>query len=237
MKNQIDMQNLPRHIAIIMDGNGRWAKKFFMKRSAGHRAGAQALRRLVEEMDKAGFEILTVYAFSTENWKRDEDEVAYLMGLIHEYIQQYISDAEDSNTRIRCIGDLSALEPNLQERIAHLADITKEKTGMLLNIALNYGGRDDILRAVRQLAADSIPIADINEATLSARLDTANLPDPDLIIRTSGEMRLSNFLLWQAAYSEFYATDILWPDFKIKHLYEAITHFQKRERRFGGRKS
>jgi len=237
MKKQIDKENLPRHIAIIMDGNGRWAKKFFMKRSAGHRAGAQALRKLVDDMDKAGFEILTVYAFSTENWKRDEDEVAYLMGLLHEYIQQYIDDSQNSNVRLRCIGDMTALEQSLQDKIAHMEDITKEKTGMLLNIALNYGGRDEILRAVRQLVADGVKACDISETAITSRLDTGELPDPDLIIRTSGEMRLSNFMLWQAAYSEFYATDILWPDFKIKHLYEAINHYSGRERRFGGRKT
>jgi len=237
MKKQINKKNLPRHIAIIMDGNGRWAKKFFMKRSAGHRAGAQALRRLVEDMDKAGFEILTVYAFSTENWKRDESEVAYLMGLLHEYIQQYINDAKDSNVKIRCIGDMTALEPSLQNKIAHLDEITKNKTGLLLNIAINYGGRDEILRAVRRIVFDGVGSNDIDETAISSRLDTAGIPDPDLIIRTSGEMRLSNFLLWQVVYSEFYATDTLWPDFKIKHLYEAINHYQGRERRFGGRKS
>ncbi|MCL2236443.1 MAG: polyprenyl diphosphate synthase, partial [Defluviitaleaceae bacterium] len=156
MKKQIDKGNLPRHVAIIMDGNGRWAKKFFMKRSAGHRAGAQALRKLVEDMDKAGFEILTVYAFSTENWKRDEDEVAYLMGLLHEYIQQYIDDSQNSNVRLRCIGDMTALEQSLQDKIAHMEEITKNKTGMLLNIALNYGGRDEILRAVRRLVAEGV---------------------------------------------------------------------------------
>jgi len=237
MKKQIDKGNLPRHVAIIMDGNGRWAKKFFMKRSAGHRAGAQALRKLVEDMDKAGFEILTVYAFSTENWKRDEDEVAYLMGLLHEYIQQYIDDSQNSNVRLRCIGDMTALEQSLQDKIAHMEEITKNKTGMLLNIALNYGGRDEILRAVRRLVAEGVKAGNVDEAAITNRLDTAGLPDPDLIIRTSGEMRLSNFLLWQAAYSEFYATDILWPDFKIKHLYEAINHYSGRERRFGGRKT
>jgi len=239
MKEKIDLQNLPRHVAIIMDGNGRWAKKFLMKREAGHRAGAQALRRLVEQMNKAGFEILTVYAFSTENWKREDDEVQYLMGLMHEYIQQYIDDAEKNNVRMRVIGDMTALEPSLREKIAHLTEITREKDGMLLNIAINYGGRDELLRVMRDVARDvaagKIDPENIEEINISKRLDTAGLPDPDLIIRTSGEMRLSNFLIWQAAYSEFYATDTLWPDFKINDLYKAIVHFQKRERRFGGR--
>ncbi|MDR2167466.1 MAG: isoprenyl transferase [Clostridiales bacterium] len=238
-KPQIDFSDLPRHIAIIMDGNGRWAKKYFMKREAGHRAGAQALRRLVEQMNEAGFKILTVFAFSTENWKRDEGEVAYLMGLIHEYIQQYIDDAHKNNVRMRAIGDLNALEPSLQAKIADLTEMTKDKDGLLLNIAINYGGRDEILRAARALArhvADGkINPASIDELVFTNHLDTGKLPDPDLIIRTSGEMRLSNFLLWQAAYSEFHATDTLWPDFKINHLYEAVAQFQKRERRFGGR--
>ncbi|MCL2350544.1 MAG: isoprenyl transferase [Defluviitaleaceae bacterium] len=240
MKQKVDKTNLPSHVAIIMDGNGRWAKKYLMKRSAGHRAGAQALRRLVEAMNDDGFKILTVFAFSTENWQRDDDEVSYLMGLIHEYIQQYIDDANKNNVRMRVIGDMSALEPSLQNKIKHLTEITENKDGLILNIAINYGGRDEITRAVRAIAQDvaagRIAPGQIDEAAISSRLDTAPLPDPDLIIRTSGEMRLSNFLLWQAAYAEFYAaTDILWPDFKINHLYQAITHFQKRERRFGGR--
>jgi len=235
MKEKIDMSKLPKHVAIIMDGNGRWAKKFLMKREAGHRAGAQALRRLVEQMNEAGFEILTVYAFSTENWKREEAEVSYLMGLIHEYIQQYIDDAEKNNVRMRVIGDVTALEPALRGKIAHLTDITGHKDGMLLNIAINYGGRDEIVRAVKKIAKQGIAAENIDEALIYANLDTSHMPDPDLIIRTSGEMRLSNFLVWQAAYAEFYATDTLWPEFKINELYKAIAHYQKRERRFGGR--
>ena len=239
MKKNIDMQNLPNHIAIIMDGNGRWAKKFFMKREAGHRAGAQALRKLVDQMNDAGFKALTVYAFSTENWKRDESEVSYLMGLIHEYIQQYIDDATKNNVKMRVIGDITALEASLRDKIIHLQEITAKKDGMLLNIAINYGGRDEILRAVRNIAFDAavgnILPEHISEADFTKLLDTAHVPDPDLIIRTSGEMRLSNFLIWQAAYAEFYATDTLWPDFKISELYKAIAQFQKRERRFGGR--
>ena len=239
MKAKIDKTNLPRHTAIIMDGNGRWAKKFLMKRAAGHRAGAQALRRLTEAMNAEGFEMLTVYAFSTENWKRDVDEVSHLMGLIHEYIQQYIDDAKKNNVRMRTIGDLSRLEPALQDKIIHLKDITKNHDGLILNIAINYGGRDEILRAAAQMAQDvqdgRSDIKKLNEAAFAAYLDTANCPDPDLIIRTGGEMRLSNFLLWQAAYAEFVAMDVLWPDFKISHLYEAVGQFQRRQRRFGGR--
>ena len=233
MKQKIDMNNLPRHIAIIMDGNGRWAKKFLMRRSAGHRAGAQALRRLTERMNADGFEMLTVYAFSTENWRRDDEEVAYLMGLMHEYIQQYIDDAEKNNVRMRTIGDVSRLEPSLQGKIAHLTELTKNHDGLTLNIAINYGGRDEIVRAAARLMQQGVK--DVDEAAFEACLDTAGMPDPDLIIRTSGEMRLSNFLLWQAAYAEFVALDVLWPDFRIDDLYQAVGQYQARQRRFGGR--
>jgi len=239
MKQNIDFNNLPAHIAIIMDGNGRWAKKFLMTRAAGHRAGAQALRRLVEAMNKDGFKILTVYAFSTENWKRDSEEVSYLMGLIHEYIQQYINDAKKNNVRMAVIGDISKLEQSLQDKIAHLTELTCKNDGLFLNIAINYGGRDEIVRAARSFASDAVlgqtDPKDLDEAAFASYLDTRDLPDPDLIIRTSGEMRLSNFLLWQAAYGEFFSTDLLWPDFKIGHLYEAVVKFQNRERRFGSR--
>jgi len=239
MKEQIDKSNLPGHIAIIMDGNGRWAKKFMMKRAAGHRAGATALRRLVERMNKDGFKMLTVYAFSTENWKRDDEEVSYLMGLMHEYIQQYIDDAKKNNVKMTVIGDMSRLEPSLRVKIAHLKELTQDNDGLLLCIALNYGGRNELVRAASKIARDAaagrIAPEDIDENTIAARLDTADLPDPDLIIRTSGEMRLSNFLLWQAAYAEFIAMDVLWPDFKIDHLYKAVAQYQSRERRFGGR--
>jgi len=240
MKDNIDKNNLPGHIAIIMDGNGRWAKKFLMKRAAGHRAGATALRRLVEHMNKDGFKILTIYAFSTENWKRDDEEVSYLMGLMHEYIQQYIDDAKKNNVKMTVIGDMSRLEPSLRVKIAHLKELTENNDGMHLCIALNYGGRNEIVRTsakiAREVAAGRLSPDDIDEGVFAAGLDTAGLPDPDLIIRTSGEMRLSNFLLWQAAYAEFFPMDVLWPDFKIEHLYKAVAQYQSRERRFGGRK-
>jgi len=239
MKEKIDKQNLPEHVAIIMDGNGRWAKKFLMKRAAGHRAGAQALRRLVERMNAEGFKMLTVYAFSTENWKRDDEEVSYLMGLIHEYIQQYINDAKKNNVRMQTIGDLSRLEPALQEKIAQLTRMTANYDGLTLNIAINYGGRDEIIRAASSFAKDvaggKASTNNLDEVAFSRYLDTANMPDPDIIIRTSGEMRLSNFLLWQAAYAEFLPMDVLWPDFKIDHMYQAVAQFQRRDRRFGGR--
>jgi len=239
MKEQIDKNNLPGHIGIIMDGNGRWAKKFLMKRVAGHRAGATALRRLTERMSQDGFKMLTVYAFSTENWKREDEEVSYLMGLMHEYIQQYINDAKKNNVKMTVIGDMSRLEPSLRVKIAQLKELTENNDGLMLCIALNYSGRDEITRAARKIAREAaagrLMPDDIDENTFAANLDTANLPDPDLIIRTSGEMRLSNFLLWQAAYSEFFSMDVLWPDFKIEHLYKAVAQYQNRERRFGGR--
>ena len=239
MKKQISKEGLPGHVAIIMDGNGRWAKKFLMKRGAGHRAGATALRRLVERMNADGFKILTVYAFSTENWKRGDEEVSYLMGLMHEYIQQYINDAKKNNVRMRVIGDVARLEPSLRDKIAHLTELTVNNDGLLLNIALNYGGRDEIVRAAARLAEDArhggLDPGKIDEEGFAKYLDTGGQPDPEIIIRTGGEMRLSNFLLWQAAYSEFFALDILWPDFKIDHLYEVLTHFRERARRFGGR--
>jgi len=239
MKQQVDFNNLPGHIAIIMDGNGRWAKKYLMRRAAGHRAGAATLRRLVERMNKDGFKMLTVYAFSTENWKRDDEEVSYLMGLMHEYIQQYIDDAEKNNVKMMVIGDMAGLEQSLQDKIARLQQLTASNDGLLLNIALNYGGRDEIVRAARKaahdVAAGRLALNNLDETAFAVYLDTSNVPDPDLIIRTSGEMRLSNFLLWQAAYAELYPMDVLWPDFKIDHLYQAVAHYQGRERRFGGR--
>ncbi|MCL2573870.1 MAG: polyprenyl diphosphate synthase [Defluviitaleaceae bacterium] len=234
MKEQIDKNNLPAHISIIMDGNGRWAKRFMMKRSAGHRAGATALRRLTERMNADGFKMLTVYAFSTENWKRDDEEVSYLMGLMHEYIQQYINDAKKNNVKMTVIGDMSRLEPSLRVKIAQLREMTADNDGLHLCIALNYGGRDEILRAVNKAIAGEHS-SPLQETDFAKYLDTVGTPDPDLIIRTSGEMRLSNFLLWQAAYSEFIAMDVLWPDFKIEHLYKAVAQYQSRERRFGGR--
>ena len=230
---------VPEHIAIIMDGNGRWAKRRLLNKAAGHRAGAQALRRLAEEAEKIGVKILTVYAFSTENWTRPKDEVDDLMSLIHHYIQQYIDDSKKNNMRITLIGDLTRLTDELQRKIAGLVEMTKEKKGMRVVLALNYGGRDDITRAVRKLAADvkggRKTLDEINEKLFASYLDTFDLPDPDLLIRTSGEMRLSNFLLWQTAYSEMYFCDKLWPDFNIKDLENAIGQYKLRDRRYGGR--
>ena len=231
--------SLPRHIAIIMDGNGRWAKKRFMPRSFGHRAGAQTLNKLLKEADKIGIEHITVYAFSTENWVRSDDEVNTLMNLLKEYIEDYIKDNSKSNIKIDAIGDLSRLDEDLQNKIKKLEKISSHKKGLNLHIGLNYGGRDEIVRAAKKIFEDiekgNILKNDINENLFSSYLDTKNIPDPELVIRTSGEQRLSNFLPWQSVYSEFYFTDKLWPDFDIKELAKAVEQFKNRERRFGGR--
>ncbi|MDR2648893.1 MAG: isoprenyl transferase [Clostridiales bacterium] len=233
------MEDVPEHIAIIMDGNGRWAKSRFLNKAAGHRAGAQALRRLAVDAEKMGVKILTVYAFSTENWKRPQDEVDTLMELIHDYIQQYIDDSKKNDMRICLIGDLTRLSDELQRKIADLQEMTSNKKGLRIVIALNYGGRDDITRAARKLAADvrggRTTLNEIDEKMFASYLDTKDLPDPDLLIRTSGEMRISNFLLWQTAYSEMYFCDKLWPDFTIKDLEKAISQYRRRDRRYGGR--
>jgi undecaprenyl diphosphate synthase len=224
-----------------MDGNTRWAKKRFLNKSAGHRAGAQALRSLATEAEKLGVKILTVYAFSTENWSRPQDEVDTLMGLIHHYIQQYIDDTKKNNMRICVIGDLTRLPKDLQTKIINLEEMTREKKGMRVNIALNYGGRDEIVRAVKKVAAGvqsgKVTPGEINDRVFAGYLDTADLPDPDLLIRTSGEWRLSNFMLWQIAYTELYFCDRLWPDFDITDLKKAIEHYNTRDRRYGGHDS
>ena len=230
---------IPTHLAIIMDGNGRWAKKRFMPHSMGHRAGAQALRKLSEEVEAMGIKYLTVYAFSTENWSRPESEVRELMSMMREYFQQYIDDSKKNNMRMSFIGDLTRLDPDLQEKLAILTDITKDKTGLHVVLAVNYGGRDEITRAARKLAREAahghLNPERIDADMLANALDTSGLPDPDLIIRTGGDLRISNFLLWQLAYAEFYVTDTLWPDFNAAELRKALESFKGRARRFGGR--
>ncbi len=232
-------RTIPQHVAIIMDGNGRWAKKRFLTRAAGHRAGAKALRSLATEAEKIGVKYLTVYAFSTENWNRPKDEVDALMKLLREYIQEYIDDSNKNNMRISVIGDVSRLDDDLQGKIRMLEDITKHKNGLHVIIAMNYGGRDEITRVARIIADEvkngGLNPQNIDENLISAYLDTKDIPDPDLLIRTSGEMRLSNFLLWQSAYSELVFNDKLWPDFTINDLNAAIDIYNDRERRFGGR--
>lgn len=232
-------REVPKHIGIIMDGNGRWAKKRFLPRAMGHRQGAQALDKLTKEAEGLGVEYITVYAFSTENWKRSKDEVDSIMGLLREYINRFFSD-KNSILKIRSAGDLTALSPDLQADIEKLKEQSKDRPGMTLTIAINYGGRDEIRRAVTKIVeevkAGKIQPEDINDQMISDNLDTAGIPDPELIIRTSGEFRTSNFLMWQSAYSEYYITDKLWPDFNVGDLKDAIKAYQTRDRRFGGRK-
>ena len=229
----------PTHLAIIMDGNGRWAKKRLMPHAMGHRAGAQALRKLSEEIEAIGIKYLTVYAFSTENWSRPKDEVHGLMDLMREYFQQYINDSKKNNMRMSFIGDFTRLDADLQEKLAILTDMTKDKTGLHVVLAVNYGGRDELVRAARKLANEAVHSRlhpnQIDEAMLTRTLDTYPLPDPDLVIRTGGDLRISNFLLWQLAYTEMYVTETLWPDFTVAELRKALASFEGRSRRFGGR--
>ena len=239
-ETKINFDALPTHIAIIMDGNGRWASKRMLMKKAGHKAGAQALEKIVRESDKMGIKHLTVYAFSTENWKRSADEVKGIMDLIREYLQNYIDKADKENVVIDILGDKTKLDEDIQEKIRILENLSMKNTGMHFHIALNYGGRYEILNMVKNIVdlskADLIKTSDITEEIISNNLYTKDIPDPDLLIRTSGEQRISNFLLWQLAYSEFYFTDKLWPDFSVDDLKEAIYLFQSRDRRFGGRK-
>lgn len=232
-------KEVPKHIGIIMDGNGRWAKKRLLPRVLGHKQGAKALDKLLNDAKGLGVEHITVYAFSTENWKRAEEEVSGIMGILREYMNKYFRDYANSDFRVDSIGDLSALAPDLQKDIAELKEVSKDRTGIHLTIAMNYGGRDEIRRAVQKIAqevkAGEIEPEDITEELISNHLDSAGTPDPELIIRTSGELRTSNFLMWQSAYSEYYITDKLWPDFNIDDLKEAINSYQNRDRRFGGR--
>lgn len=229
---------LPTHIGIIMDGNGRWAQKRFLPRSAGHRAGAQNFRTITRYCSKIGIKYLTVYAFSTENWSRPMEEVGALMRLFKEYLEEALRDFMDENIRVRFIGDVSAFPQELQELIQEVEEASAPKTGMVLNLAMNYGGRAEITRAAKAFAQDvaqgKVRPEDLTEESFSRYLYTGGQPDPDLIIRPSGEERLSNFLLWQSAYAEFVYFDILWPDFKTKDLDEAIAIYSSRQRRFGG---
>ena len=222
-----------------MDGNGRWAKKRALPRKYGHREGAKAFRKIVEYCDKIGLRYLTVYAFSTENWKRPKDEVDSIMQLLEQYIDEAFDHKNESDgVRTKFIGDMSALSPVLQEKIKRIEALGEGKSGLLVNVALNYGGRHELVHSMRALAEmvreQKIAPEEIDEAMVSDHLYTAGQPDPDLIIRPSGEERLSNFLIWQAAYSEFVFMDVLWPDFKPEHLEEAIRIFNQRHRRFGG---
>ena len=233
-----DMKRLPRHIAIIMDGNGRWAKKRGLPRTAGHAAGAETFRTIATYCKEIGLDYLTVYAFSTENWKRPEAEVNAIMGLLKKYLMEAIGQMERDRVKMEFFGDTSVLSTELQELIARTREISKHYEGCQVNICLNYGGRDEILRAARAFAQEcaegKAKPEDLTEERLSGGLFSAGVPDPDLVIRPSGELRLSNFLLWQSAYSEFYYSDVLWPDFTKEDLNRAIAAFQQRDRRYGG---
>lgn len=237
-KKEIDYNSLPCHIGIIMDGNGRWAKKRGLPRSAGHSAGAEALKKIVTECNKIGIKYITVYAFSTENWKRPKEEVAFLMNLLLNYLRDAERTLAGENVVIRAIGSRKELSEEIREQIVKTEKFTENNTGIIMNIALNYGAREEICEAVkkicRETATGELCTEEICEQTISDRLYTGSVPDPDLIIRTSGEERISNFLLWQSAYSELYFTKRLWPDFSRADLYDAIYEFQQRTRRFGG---
>lgn len=230
--------NIPEHIAIILDGNGRWAKKRNMPRNYGHTQGAKTVEQICEDAYNLGIQYLTVYAFSTENWKRPKDEVDALMKLLRNYLKTCEKTAKKNHLRVRVIGDLTKLDDDIVASIKKLEEQSKEYDGLNFTIAINYGSRDEIVRGVKKLgllcASGNLDPCDITEEMISDSLDTKGMPDPDLLIRTSGEQRLSNYLLWQLGYAEFYFTDVLWPDFKRKDLIEAIRYYNGRERRYGG---
>ena len=235
---KLDGLVIPEHVGIIMDGNGRWAKKRALPRSVGHRFGAQNFRKITRYISNVGVKVLTLYAFSTENWKRPKDEVGALMKLFHQYLKDSLNDFRDDDIKVVFIGDKSAFGPQLVDLIQESEEVAKDRKGMQLNIAMNYGSRAEIVRAVksicRDVAENKKDIDSITEADISDRLYTGGQPDPDLIIRTGGEFRLSNFLLYQSAYSEFYSTEVLWPDFNEAEFNKAIVEYNHRNRRFGG---
>ena len=224
---------VPAHIAIIMDGNGRWARQRGLPRVAGHRAGAENLRRIINACVEFGVKILTIYAFSTEKWGRPESEIRGLMKIFARVLDQEIDDLHEQGVCLHHLGDLTGVKPDLQEKVRRALDMTKHNDALILNVAFNYGGRAEIIHAVQQMLADGISPDELDEDLFSSYLFTKGLPDPDLVIRTSGELRISNFLIWQAAYSEYYPTPAFWPDFGREELYEAIVVFNQRERRFG----
>jgi len=231
---QLDFSRLPAHVAVIMDGNGRWAAKRSLPRVEGHRAGIEAVRDVVELSARLELKVLTLYAFSMENWKRPESEVAVLMGLLKRYLKFELETLLRNNIQFQVIGQENELPADVREELAVAQQKTSGNTGMLFNIALNYGGRAEILSAARRALVADVNPEDLDEDRFSNLLYTAGQPDPDLLIRTSGEMRVSNFLLWQIAYAEIWVTETLWPDFRARHLLEAILAYQKRDRRYGG---
>lgn len=238
MNQNLDGMVIPRHVALILDGNGRWAKKRGLPRTMGHKEGCVTVEKTVEIAARMGIEYLTVYGFSTENWKRSSDEVGALMQLFRFYMVRLLKIASANNVRVKMIGDRTRFDQDIIDGINRLERETKDNTGLTFVIAVNYGGRDELTRAVRKLAADccagKLEPSAVTEQVLNAYLDTADIPDPDLLIRTSGELRLSNYLLWQLAYTELYVTDCLWPDFNQEELEKAIIAYNRRDRRFGG---
>jgi len=233
--DQLKVQ-VPRHLAIIMDGNGRWAKARGLPRLAGHRAGTENLRRILRACVELGIEVLTIYAFSTENWDRPQSEVRGLMGIVERVIDRELNELHANGVQIRHLGQLQGISKKLQKKIKRALDLTANNDRLILNVAFNYGGRTEIVDAVQRMIADDVLVSQVDEALFGRYLYTGGQPDPDLIIRTSGELRVSNFLIWQGAYAEYYATPTFWPDFNQDELMKALEHYGQRERRFGGLK-
>jgi len=230
----LKLEKLPQHVAIIMDGNGRWAQERGLSRQAGHRAGTENIRRAIETFARYEIPVLTLYAFSTENWTRPKREVNALIRLIGHFIDRELKALHENGVRLRHLGNLDPLSPDLRRRVENAVELTKDNTRITVNIAFNYGGRSEIVEAARRIVQEGVPPERIDEALFSSYLDTAGLPDADLVIRTAGEMRLSNFLLWQSAYAEYYSTPTYWPDFGAEEIERALIAFSQRQRRFGG---
>jgi undecaprenyl diphosphate synthase len=227
------LERVPQHVGIIMDGNGRWARARGLPRSAGHRAGTENMRRVLRAAVEFGIQILTIYAFSTENWARPAGEVKVLLSILERVIDRELSELHEEGVQLRHAGRLERIPPKLRRKVLDAIELTKDNQQLILNVAFDYGGRAELVDAIRRIIADGVPAEQVDEALVSRYLYTAQLPDPDLIIRTSGEMRISNFLIWQGAYAEFYVTPALWPDFDKDELYKALEHYNQRERRFG----
>jgi undecaprenyl diphosphate synthase len=227
------LERVPRHVGIIMDGNGRWAQTRGLPRSAGHRAGTDNLRRVLRAAVEFGIPVLTIYAFSTENWGRPESEVKVLLSIFERMIDRELSELHEEGVQLRHVGRLERISPTLRQKVLDAIKLTEKNQRLILNVAFDYGGRDELVHAIRRIVTDGVPAEQVDEPLVSRYLCTAGLPDPDLIIRTSGEMRISNFLIWQGAYAEFYVTPSLWPDFDKDELYKALERYNQRERRFG----
>ena len=227
------LERVPRHVGIIMDGNGRWARARGLPRAAGHRAGTENLRRVLRAAVEFGVPVLTIYAFSTENWGRPESEVEILLSIFERVIDRELSELHQEGVQLRHVGRLERISPALRQKVLKAIKLTEKNQRLILNVAFDYGGRDELVRAIRRMIADGVPAEQVDELLVSRYLYTAGLPDPDLIIRTSGEMRISNFLIWQGAYAEFYMTPSLWPDFDKDEFYKALERYSYRERRFG----